>query len=128
VVGVAEVVVARRILVMIRERDRGDDLADRVVRPGPALGDRIIVDSEEAFALHLYALDADGAHQRVAQRQGIEAVPADDLAHPLAHFDVARPLLFQRGSAGTLVLRIDDVDLDRVHLAEALQAEQRLQE
>jgi hypothetical protein len=108
--------------------DRGHQLVDGIVRPGAALGDGVVVDGHETLAADFDTLDADGAQHGVAQRQGVETVALDDLRHAAAHLGVQRPLLQQRIAAGALVLGIDDVDHDRMLLAEALQAVERLDE
>ena len=81
VVGVAEVVVARRVLVLRGERDRRDDQVDACRRPCARLLDGVGVDEPVAVAGDLAPLDADrprAAPDAIASRG--QPVLADDRA------------------------------------------------
>jgi hypothetical protein len=127
-VGVAEVVVARRILVVVREGDRGDDQVDGVVGHQPRLGDAVVVGHHEAGPGHLDALHAHGARQRLRHADRVEPLFLDDGGHGVPQLDVALPLLHQLAQHLALALGVDDVDLDGVGLLEPLDAVHGLDE
>ena len=95
VVGVAEVVVACGVLVVIAEGDRGDDEPDAVGGRLLGLVDAIIVGDVEELAGFDPALHADRALQHRIQREPTEAVFPDDLGHPLHHAVMLGPLLIE---------------------------------
>src|SRR4051812_16458455 len=91
----AEVVIARRVLVLRAERNGRDDLADARRLHRHRLLDGIVVDRDEVLSKDLATLDADASLQLLGRADGVEPVLTDELRHAGAHLVVTLPLLFQ---------------------------------
>ncbi|MCY1352108.1 hypothetical protein D9M69_383920 [compost metagenome] len=120
VLGVAEVVVARRVFVVVGERDAGDDQVHRVLGHRLGFQDAVVVRHTEMLAADLDALDANGAGEDVLHGQAVQPMLADNLGHVGHHMVVLGPFLLQGAKDFALSLGVDDVNLHRVALEEAL--------
>jgi hypothetical protein len=128
VVGVAEVVVARRVLILRREGHRRDDQADAVRLHALGLDDGVFVDDLPVGPALLAPIDTDRPLQHIRRAGQAQPVLADDLAHPAAHFLVPLPLAFERLAHAALGLAVDQVDPHPLRLQESLDAVDRLDE
>ena len=123
---VPEVFLGFDILVMIAEGDAGQDHVHALIGHGGGFQHRIVVYQREVAAALLGAGDAQAAADVVGQRLGGQAILPDDLAHAANQLIVRLPLALQHRYDLILCVRVDDVHLNDVLLAVALQAVDRL--
>ncbi len=116
------------VLVLGRERDRGDHQVDRGGGHRGGLLDGVVSDQQVPLPAGLLARDADRAAQ--AARQGLvgQAVGADQLPHPRHELVVLRPPALQPPTDLPLRGGVDEVDADRAGLEEALNPMDRLED
>ena len=127
-VGVPEVSIAVRILVLSRERDARDDQPDAVLRLRAPLVDRVVVDQRPTVTRTLATLAGQLVLQHRHGTRAGESVLAHDRRHLRDERAVHAPLLFEHAADLALRLGVDDVDDDRAGLEEAVDAVHRLDE
>lgn len=128
IVGVPEVGVVRRVLVLGTEGDTGDGQADAVVFHAAGFEHSVIVDDGVVLALDLDAFHTHGAGECLRHGGDGQAVLLDDLGHALNHGVVLLPLPFQLAADVALGLGVDQVDAHAAGLQEAVQAVNGLDE